>query len=128
MKVKIVKEVFDFIKNGNIRRNGDITEYVTSQGIFTETNEDLVFEVTNLKRKFICWYAYSGMETEGNLYLNEPQAYDALDVAEAMWKYHNYLYSRGEGNNMREYYKDVDDFRKRAEYITGWGFRCEELK
>jgi hypothetical protein len=67
------------------------------------------------------------METEGHLRLHEPQIYEAVDMAEAMWKYHEYLFSIREGNDMREWYKDVDDFRARGEH-TGWGFACEQLK
>jgi hypothetical protein len=79
-------------------------------------------------KRFICWYAYKGHETEGNLSLKEPQIYISVDEAGAMWQYHEYLFRIGEGNDMKEYYKDVDDFRERNDNITGWGFRCEELK
>lgn len=39
-------------------------------------------------RRFICWYAYKGHETEGHLSLEEPQIYNAQDEYEAMWKFH----------------------------------------
>jgi hypothetical protein len=78
-------------------------------------------------KRFICWYAYAGHETEGNLYLEEPVIFEAIDEADAMWKYHEKRFKEKSGNDMREWYKDVDDFRNRCEYITGWGFRCEQL-
>jgi hypothetical protein len=68
------------------------------------------------------------METEGRLDLNEPQIYDAEDKAEAMWKYHAFLFSRNKGNDMREYHKNLEEYRK-SEYATGgWGYHCRELK
>ena len=41
--------------------------------------------------KFRCWYEYSGMETEGNVF-TEPEFFiDAWDEHEAMWEYHKHL-------------------------------------
>jgi hypothetical protein len=78
-------------------------------------------------KRFICWYAYSGQETEGRLDLLEPEIFLA-DKAEAMWKYHEFLFKRRKGNNMLDFYKDLEDYRARCHHLTGWGFCCEELK
>jgi hypothetical protein len=78
--------------------------------------------------RYICWYAYKGHETEGRLDLEEPEIFQAVDKAEAMWKYHEFLFRRGKGNNMLNFYKDLDHYRKTCDHITGWGFWCEQLK
>jgi hypothetical protein len=77
--------------------------------------------------RFICWYAYKGQETEGRLDLEEPQIFEAVDEAEAMWKFHLHRdKSRGYGK-ITDHYKDLDDFRERAKPYQGWGLWCEQL-
>jgi len=76
-----------------------------------------------MKKRFICWYAYKGMETEGNTVLQEPKIIKAIDKAEAMWEYHH-IETLDWGK--RFYDDDIEKYRKEAE-ITGWGFWCEEL-
>lgn len=74
-------------------------------------------------KRFICWYAYQGQETEGNTFLEKPEIFTAIDKAEAMWKYRNLLDPEfGD----RFYNGNLDEFRKKNNFI-GWGFWCEEL-
>lgn len=77
-----------------------------------------------MKRRFICWYEYSGMETEGRTELDAPRIYEAEDEYEAMWKYHNYL-SPGWGE--RFYEGSLEKYREGGDTVDGWGWRCEEL-
>lgn len=82
----------------------------------------------NNKNEYICWYAYSGHETEGNVFLHEPLITEAVDEAEAMWEYHIHLHSRDKTQwDPRRDFKDVDDYRKNDKNITGWGFWCRKL-
>jgi hypothetical protein len=74
-------------------------------------------------KRFICWYAYQGMETEGDLVLMEPAIIKAVDIAEAMWKYHH-KFTPDWGKMF--YNDDLEEYRKKGEF-TGWGFWCEEL-
>ena len=74
-------------------------------------------------KRFICWYAYQGMETEGNLSLKEPVIIKAVDMAEAMWKWHH-MDCPDWGK--RFYNDDIEAYRKKGEF-TGWGCWCEEL-
>lgn len=73
-------------------------------------------------KRFICWYAYSGMETEGRLDLEEPKIIEADDKANAMWKWH----SEHRGINMIGIHGSYEKFIEKGEF-TGWGFWCEEL-
>lgn len=74
-------------------------------------------------KRFICWYAYQGMETEGRLQLEEPKIIKAVDKAEAMWKWHHM--SNPEWG--KEFYNDdIEAYRKEGVF-TGWGCWCEEL-
>lgn len=41
-------------------------------------------------KKYIVWYAYSGMETEGQLRLEEPKRILAKSKEEALYKYNCY--------------------------------------
>lgn len=75
-------------------------------------------------RTFICWYAYQGMETEGNVQLQEPAIFDAKDEIEAMWKYHQKL---GTNEVFDKRFPTLEDFREKCEFITGWGFNCREI-
>lgn len=74
-------------------------------------------------KRFICWYAYRGMETEGKLSLTEPVIIKAVDMAEAMWKWHH-MDCPDWGK--RFYNDDLEAYRKKGEF-TGWGCWCEEL-
>lgn len=74
-------------------------------------------------KRFICWYAYKGMETEGRLDLEEPQIIEGIDMAEAMWKW-NHRHDREWGNKF--YNGNLEEFRRKGEF-TGWGSCCEEL-
>ncbi len=74
-------------------------------------------------KRFICWYAYQGMETEGQLRLEEPKIIEATDIAEAMWKWHH-MSDPEWGNEF--YNNDLEAYRKKGEF-TGWGCWCEEL-
>lgn len=75
------------------------------------------------KKRFICWYAFQGMETEGRLELIEPKIFEAEDIAEAMWKYHHSINDKwGE----MFYNNDLESYRNKGEF-TVWGFNCEEL-
>lgn len=74
-------------------------------------------------KRFICWYAYKGMETEGQLVLQEPVIVKAEDIAEAMWKWHH-LSDPNWGNKF--YNGSLDAYRAKGEF-TGWGCWCEEL-
>lgn len=74
-------------------------------------------------RRFICWYSYKGMETEGLLSLTEPVIIEAFDIAEAMWKWHH-MSDPNWGNKF--YDNDIEKYRKAGEF-TGWGCWCEEL-
>lgn len=82
-----------------------------------------------MEKEFICWYAYSGMETEGHLDLYEPKIFNAIDIADAMWQYHDWLYKTKKHNRepMTTFYEDLEDFRSKGD-ITGWGYNCRELK
>ena len=75
-----------------------------------------------MKKRFICWYAYSGMETEGRVELLEPKIIEAEDKAEAMWIW-NITYRK---IDMGDIYESLSKFRNSGE-VTGWGFWCEEL-
>lgn len=74
-----------------------------------------------MKKKYICWYAYSGHETEGRLSLEEPMIFEAESVAEAMWNYHERL-----GNPMSQYYKSFKDYSQ-SDTILCWGYYCKKL-
>lgn len=75
------------------------------------------------EKKFICWYAYKGMETEGNLRLEEPVIIEAADKAEAMWKWHH----KNDSEWGRKFFNNsLDKFRKEGQ-ITGWRHWCKEL-
>ena len=74
-------------------------------------------------KTFICWYAYQGMETEGKLALEKPEIINAVDMAEAMWNYHNILTPYW-GKTF--YDNDLEKYRSKGEF-TGWGFWCKEL-
>ncbi len=71
-------------------------------------------------KRFICWYSYQGMETEGNLCLEDPWITKAEDKAEAMWKWHNHR-----GVDMKDAHGTLEEFRK-IDFL-GWGMWCEEL-
>lgn len=74
-------------------------------------------------KRFICWYAYQGMETEGRLEVEEPVIIEAVDMAEAMWKWHHRIFPDwGE----MFYDGDFEAYRKEGNF-TGWGHCCEEL-
>jgi len=76
-----------------------------------------------MKKEFICWYAYAGHETEGRLDMFEPHIFEAEDIAEAMWKYHESV-----SCSLKHFYKDLDMYRRKCKHITGWGWNCRELK
>ena len=69
--------------------------------------------------KYIVWYAYSGMETEGNLHLEEPIVLLARNKSEAIYKYLCY----GAIRERREpYYKSFSEYDKSKYREGGWGF------
>jgi len=74
-------------------------------------------------KRFICWYAYQGMETEGQLRLEEPVIIKAVDIAEAMWKFHH-MKTPDWGKLFHN--DDIEAYRKKDDF-TGWGWWCEEL-
>ena len=79
-------------------------------------------------KEFICWYAYQGHETEGNVFLHEPQIYKASCVAEAMYRYLIWCGEKGHtGYDPRKEYKTWKDYEKNDPHITGWGWWCREL-
>ena len=74
-------------------------------------------------KRFICWYAYQGMETEGAIVIKEPVIIEAKDVAEAMWLWHH----RDTPDWGKRFYNDdIEEYRKKGQF-TGWGCWCEEL-
>jgi hypothetical protein len=79
-------------------------------------------------RRFVCWYAYQGHETEGSLNLLEPQRIQAEDIHDAVWKYFEIQNKRGYLGNLKEIYGSLDEYRKKCEEPLGWGLNCEELK
>ena len=79
------------------------------------------------KKKFVCWYAYSAMETEGRTEFEQAVVLEGEDKAEAMWKYHRFLFKHGRMGDIRERYKDLNAFRKKCDRITGWGYHCEQI-
>jgi hypothetical protein len=87
------------------------------------TRRLLFGEKKQTMKKFICWYAYKGMETEGRLDLEEPVIIDAVDMAEAMWKWHH---RKTPDWGEKFYDGDIEKYRKKGEF-TGWGCWCKEL-
>jgi hypothetical protein len=74
-------------------------------------------------KRFICWYAYRGMETEGHVSLQEPVIIEAVDMAEAMWKWHH----MADPNWGAKFHNgSLDEYRSKGQF-TGWGCWCEEL-
>jgi len=74
-------------------------------------------------KRFICWYAYKGMETEGRLELEEPEIIEGIDMAEAMWKWHHKSDPKW---GVKFYNNDLEAYRKEGSF-TGLGHWCEEL-
>jgi hypothetical protein len=74
-------------------------------------------------KRFICWYAFRGQETEGQLSLEKPVIIEAVDMAEAMWKWHH-LSCPDWGKVFHN--DDLEAYRKKGDF-TGWGHWCEEL-
>lgn len=73
-------------------------------------------------KRFICWYAYKGMETEGRLDLEEPKIIEANSIGEATWKWH----TEHRNVNMIDIYGSYEAYIAKGEF-TGWGCWCEEL-
>lgn len=73
-------------------------------------------------KRFICWYAYKGMETEGRLDLEEPRIIEAESIAKAMWIWH----TKYRNVDMQEIYGSYEAYLTKGEF-TGWGAWCEEL-
>lgn len=68
---------------------------------------------------YLCWYAYSGQETEGRLELCEPLRFEANDKAEALWKYHCYLAMQ---RNEKPFFKNLSEYKISDYADGGWGF------
>lgn len=75
-------------------------------------------------KKYICWYAYKGMETEGRTNLQEPQTFEADSPAEALHKYHCY---NAFARNQEPYHKTLTEHLKSEFNSGGWGFFVLEL-
>jgi len=73
-------------------------------------------------KRFICWYAYQGMETEGRLVLEEPKIIDANSVGEATWIWH----TKHRNVDMKDIYGSYEAYIEKGDF-TGWGGWCEEL-
>ncbi len=73
-------------------------------------------------KRFICWYAYKGMETEGGLALEEPKIVKANSIGEAMWIWN----TKYRDIDMKGIYGSYEAYLKKGEF-TGWGHWCEEL-
>ncbi len=74
--------------------------------------------------KYICWYAYSGHETEGHLQLEEPWRCTANSKAEALWKWLCYrvMIKRGQITN-----SNLSEYLKSKYNEGGWGFCVAQL-
>lgn len=79
------------------------------------------FKEVEMKR-FICWYAYRGHETEGSLDIEEPQIITAESVAEAIWTWQ----TKHRNVDMIGIHGSYEAFLAK-ENFTGWGIWCEEL-
>ena len=73
-------------------------------------------------KRFICWYAYQGMETEGRLDLEEPKIIEAESVGKAMWIWN----TKHRNVDMKDIYGSYEAYLNKGEF-TGWGQWCEEL-
>lgn len=73
-------------------------------------------------KRFVCWYAFKGMETEGHLATEPLMIFEAEGIAEAMWKYHGALDSEWQD---KFYNGDLEKYKVEGTF-TGWGFCCEE--
>ena len=69
--------------------------------------------------KYICWYAYSGQETEGALHLGEPFRCKAENESEALWKY---LCKEHLGKTTKPYHKNLSEHMKSESNSGGWGY------
>lgn len=74
--------------------------------------------------KYICWYAYQGMETEGRLDLEEPKLFETRTKAEAFHKYLCYLAVR---RGAEPYHKTLTDHLKSEFNEGGWGYCVRQL-
>ncbi len=75
-------------------------------------------------KKYICWYAYQGHETEGRLVLDEPECFEANSEAEAIFKY---LCLRAWREKREPYYKSLSEHLESDNNAGGWGFNVKEL-
>ena len=75
-------------------------------------------------KKYICWYAYSGHETEGNVNLEEPMTLQAKNKSHALYKYICYTAFK-EGKE--PYYKTFSEHDKNDYSEGGWGYCVREL-
>lgn len=74
--------------------------------------------------KYICYYAYVGQETEGEVRLLEPQVFLANNKPEALYKYHclNAFYDEKE-----PFHKNLSEHMKSEYKQGGWGYFVLQL-
>lgn len=73
---------------------------------------------------YICWYAYSGHETEGRIDLEEPKVFSAKDKIEALWKYICYRAMR---EKRKPFHKNLSEYRKTEYADGGWGMNVVKI-
>lgn len=76
-------------------------------------------------KKYICWYAYRGMETEGHTRLEEPFLTTAKNKAEALYKYNCY---QAWIKNSEPYLKSLTEHMKSDFNDGGWGNFVMEIE
>jgi len=68
---------------------------------------------------WLCLYQFSGQETEGYLRSEKKFICEAIDRAEALYKYHIWLAFR---NSKRPKFESLSEYRKNEYASGGWGY------
>jgi len=74
---------------------------------------------------YLCKYEYSGQETEGHLQMEESFVCEAKNKAEALYKYHVFLFLRNK--NQKLSWLTLSDYIREDYAEGGWGYSALQL-